>query len=147
MPETAVRVDPALAFRFRVTLDDLALSAGFTDCQGLQAETEVLEYAEGGLNTNLHRFPTRTKHASITLRRGVVGLELWTWYEELVNGLVRRRNGAIAVHDPAGERVVAEWRFRGAFPCKWVGPDLAAGTSAIAVEAVELCHEGLTRSR
>lgn len=144
MPETAARIDPIPAFRFRVTFDELA-PAGFSDCGGLEVETDVQEYAEGGRNTNLLRFPTRTKHASITLKRGIVDTTLWDWYDDVVQGRIRRRNGTIAVHDAAGHAVVAEWQFRDAFPCKWVGPELAATQNAVAVETLELCHQGLVR--
>jgi phage tail-like protein len=146
VPETASRVDPILAFRFRVTFDDLA-EGGFSDCGGLQVETEVQEYAEGGLNTHVLRFPTRTKHTSIVLKRGIVDRVLWDWYDDVIQGDIRRRNGTIAVQDPAGAAVVAEWQFRDAFPCKWIGPELVAGQSAVAVETLELCHEGLGRRR
>jgi phage tail-like protein len=142
--ETAARVDPALAFRFEIALDDLP-AGGFSECTGLQVETEVQEYTEGGLNTNTHRFPTRSKHGSITLKRGIVDRALWDWYDELVQGRVRRRNGTIAVKDPSGGDVVVEWQFRDAFPCKWVGPDLNAAQSSVAVETFELCHQGLER--
>jgi phage tail-like protein len=142
--ETAARVDPALAFRFEIALDDLP-AGGFSECSGLQVETEVHEYTEGGLNTNLHRFPTRSKHGSITLKRGIVDRSLWDWYDELVQGRVRRRNGTIAVKDPSGGDVVVEWQFRDAFPCKWTGPDLNAAQNTVAVETFELCHQGLER--
>lgn len=144
MPEVAARIDPALAFRFAITLDDMS-AGGFSECTGLSIETEVQEYAEGGLNTNVHRFPTRSKHGSITLKRGIVDRALWEWYDDLVQGRVRRRNGTIAVKDTGGEQVVVEWQFRDAFPCKWTGPDLNATQSAVAVESLELCHEGLER--
>lgn len=144
MAETGARRDPALAFRFRVTFDDLP-AAGFADCAGLQSETEVHEYVEGGRNTNVLRFPTRTKHAAITLKRGIVDRTMWDWYDDVVQGRVRRRNGTVAIQDAAGQRVVAEWQFRDAFPCKWIGPDLAASQSAVAVETVEICHQGLVR--
>ena len=144
MAETGARPDPIPAFRFRVTLDDMA-PAGFSDCGGLQVETEVHDYAEGGVNTNLHHFPTRTKETRLTLKRGIVDRALWDWHDELVQGRVRRRNGTIAVFDTAGQRVVAEWQFRDAFPSRWIGPELAAGQSAVAVETLELAHQGLVR--
>jgi phage tail-like protein len=144
MAEVGTRRDPAVAFRFRITFDDLP-PASFSDCGGLQADTEVHEYAEGGRNTNVLRFPTRTKHASITLKRGIVDRAMWDWYDGIVQGQIRRRNGTVSVQDAAGERVVAEWQFRDAFPCKWIGPELSAGQSAVAVETVELCHQGLVR--
>jgi phage tail-like protein len=144
MAETGSRPDPVPAFRFRVTLDDMA-PAGFSDCSGLQVETEVHEYAEGGVNTNLLRFATRSKHAPLTLKRGIVDRALWAWHDDLVQGRVRRRNGTIAVFDTAGQQVVAEWQFLAAFPSRWVGPELAAGQSAVAIETLELSHQGLVR--
>ncbi|MEV6304242.1 phage tail protein [Actinoplanes sp. NPDC051861] len=144
MASTGARVDPALAFRFEIRLDGLA-AGGFSECAGLQAETEVHDYPEGGLNTHVHRFVTRTKHGNLTLRRGVVDRALWDWYAGIIGGLVVRRNGSVLVRDPSGASVVAEWQFRRAFVCKWTGPDLNATQNAVAVETFELCHEGLDR--
>jgi len=146
MAETGARNDPFLAFRFEVRLDDLAVG-GFSECSGLQLETEVHDYAEGGLNTHVRKFPTRTKQINITLKRGIVDRELWDWYYALTQGEVRFRNGSIIVRDPSGAQVVMEWQFRRAFPCKWIGPDLNATQSSVAVETLELCHQGLERRR
>ena len=146
MAETADRQDPILAFRYSITLDDMD-AGGFSECSGIQLETEVQDYPEGGLNTHIRKFPTRTKQSNITLKRGIVDLALWEWYDALVNGDVQLRNGSIVVHDPSGSEDVAEWEFTQAFPCKWQGPDLNASQSSVAVETLELCHEGLKRIR
>jgi phage tail-like protein len=142
--ETAARTDPFFVYRFEVTIDDLA-GGGFAECTGLQVETEVEEYAEGGVNTHLLRFPTRTRQANLVLRRGIVDRALWDWYADIVRGRIVFRNGTVAVQDPSGSDVVMEWQFRRAFPCKWLGPDLNASQSSVAVETLELCHEGLER--
>jgi phage tail-like protein len=144
MAEAGARKDPFLAFRFEVRLDDLPV-AGFSECSGLQLETEVQDYAEGGLNSYVRKFPTRTKQTNITLKRGIVDRDLWNWYWELTQGRVRFRNGSIVVRDPSGEEAVMEWQFRQAFPCKWTGPELNAAQSNVAVETLELCHQGLER--
>jgi phage tail-like protein len=144
MAKTGARNDPFLAFRFEIKLDDLSVG-GFSECSGIQLETEVHDYAEGGLNTHWHKFPTRTKQTNITLKRGIVGKELWDWYYKLTQGEVKFRNGSILVHDPSGEQVVMEWQFRQAFPCKWLGPELNATQNNVAVETLELCHHGLER--
>jgi phage tail-like protein len=146
MAETGARNDPFLAFRFEVKLDDLSVG-GFSECAGLQLETEVQDYAEGGLNTHVRKFPGRTKQTNITLKRGVVDRELWDWCYDLSQGQVRFRNGSILVRDPSGGQVVMEWQFRQAFPCKWLGPELNATQSNVAVETLELCHQGLERRK
>jgi len=144
--EVARRADPFLGFRFEVRVDDLPLG-GFSECGGLQLETEVLDYAEGGLNTVLRKLPVRTKQTNIKLKRGIADRSLWDWHAELVGGVVRRRTGSIRIHDPAGGQVVAEWQFRRAYPVKWVGPELNATQNQVAVETIELVHEGLERMR
>jgi phage tail-like protein len=144
--ETAARTDPLLAFRFEVRLGDLPVG-GFSECGGLQVETEVHDYQEGGLNTNLRRFVTRTRHANLIFKAGIVDRVLWDWHAEVVRGRFRRRSGTVAVRDPSGGRVLAEWHFSDAFPCKWQGPELNAGQNAVAVETFELCHQGLDRRR
>jgi phage tail-like protein len=144
MATTASRVDPFVAFRFEVRLDDLPV-AGFSDCSGLTLETEFLDYAEGGVNDHLHRFPGRSRQQNLVLKRGVVDRDLWDWHAELVRGVVRFRNGSVVVRDQSGTQTRMRFEFRGALPAKWVGPDLSAGAGAVAVETLELAHHGLDR--
>ena len=146
MAETASRKDPFLAFRFEVRLDDMPVG-GFSECSGIQMETEVHDYPEGGLNTHILKFPTRTKQTNITLKRGIVDRTLWDWYDNLVQGQIEFRSGSIAVHDPSGEKDVLRWEFDRAFPSKWTGPDLNATQNNVAVETLELCHHGLKRKK
>lgn len=142
MAETGKRTDPFLAFRYEVQLDDLAV-AGFSEISGLALETEVQDYPEGGLNSHLKKFPGRSKQTNLVLKRGIVGRDLWQWYWDLTQGTVKRRSGSIVVKDPAGSDDVLTFQFRDAFPVKWQGPELNAGQSAVAVETLELTHEGL----
>lgn len=146
MAELASRGDPFAAFCFEVRVDDIPLG-GFSECTGLQREIEVQDYPEGGLNAYLHKLPVRVKQNPITLKRGVADRVLWDWHDELANGIVRRRSGAVAMRDPSGEQVVAEWRFERAYPVKWVGPALNATQNQVAVEQLDLVYEGLTRAR
>ncbi len=138
------RKDPFVAFRFEVRLDDLAV-AGFSECTGLQLETEVQDYNEGGLNTHVRKFPTRTKQSNLVLKRGIVDRVMWQWYWDLTRGRVKRRSGSVIVRDPSGASVVMEWQFREAFPSKWSGPELNATQNNVAVETLELVHNGVER--
>ena len=144
MAESGDRRDPFLAFRFEVRLDDLSV-AGFSECSGLQLEIEVQDYPEGGMNTFVRKFPGRVKQTNITLKRGIVDREMWDWYYDLTQGRLTMRNGSVRIHDPSNEEIEVEWHFRDAFPCKWVGPDLNASQNNVAIESVEICHQGLER--
>lgn len=138
------RNDPFIAFRFEVRMDGKPVG-GFSECSGLQVETEVQEYAEGGLNTHLHKFVTRSKQSNITLKRGIINRDLWEWHNQLVQGQIAHRDGSILLYDPAGEEIVMEWQFRRAFPSKFTGPELNATQNSVAVETLELSHHGLER--
>lgn len=145
MPETGTRADPFFAFRFELVFDDLVVG-GFSEIDGLELETEVHSYAEGGQNTFVHKFPGRTKQSNLRLKHGVADRAIHDWYLDMArNGVVRLRDATILVWDPSGAAVVMEWDLRQAFPCKWTGPALNATQSAVAVESVELCHRGLER--
>lgn len=143
MARTGVRDDPFVAFRFEVKVGDFAV-AGFSECTGLTIETDVHDYQEGGENTYVHRFPTRTKYVNLVLKRGIVDRTLFDWYIALTRGDVRRHRVTITMRDPAGSSdPVAEWELQRAFPVKWQGPDLNATQNTIAVETLDLAHDGL----
>ena len=121
--------------------------AVFTEVSGLQVETDVQNYEEGGNNGFVHRLPGRTKVGNLTLKRGITsGNEFFKWYANVAQGKIDRRHVSLVVFDPEGE-VLAQWDFESAFPVKWVGPQLVADGNALAVETLELAHAGLTRSK
>jgi phage tail-like protein len=144
MPATAARNDPFVAFRFEVRINGMS-PAGFSECTGLQATTEFQDYPEGGLNSYVHKLPTRTKQGTLILKRGIVNTELWEWYYRLTQGQVERRDGSIWVYDPAGQQVVMEWQFLEALPTRWQGADLNASQNNVAVETLELIYHRLKR--
>ncbi len=120
--------------------------AEFAECSGLTIETEVFEYAEGGLNTYTHKLPVRTKYSNITLKRGLdEGQDLFRWYMDTVEHKVSRRHISIQVYDSQGNNV-RKWDLQNAYPVKWTGPDLKADAGAVAIETLEIAHEGLIPS-
>ncbi|WP_166240037.1 phage tail protein [Paenibacillus turpanensis] len=130
------------AFRFQVEIKGLIVG-GFSEVTGMQAETEVMEYREGGVNTHLHYFQKQTKFSRIVLKRGLSqSPELWEWYESSIIGKSKRTNGSIILFSEAGEEV-CRWNFFDAYPVKWVGPHLQATSGSIAIESIEIVHHGL----
>lgn len=144
MPDTGGRNDPFASFRFTITFDGLP-PGGFSDCTGLQMDTDVQDYPEGGLNTHTWKFVTRSKQVNLTLKRGIVNKVLWDWYHDITVGKMTFRNGTISVLDSSGSTPVLEFQILKAFPVKWSGPELSASQSNLAVETLELAHQGLER--
>lgn len=140
--------DPYGNFRFALELDRVHV-AGFAECGGLSVETKVFEYKEGGNNTTTLKFPESTSYGNITLKRGLTASnDLIQWMFDVVNGnfSVNARssnpNIAIILMNEKGFPV-KRWNLVRAFPVKWTGPDLKGNASEVAIESLELAHEGI----
>ena len=132
----------ALALRFHVTIDDQGSLGSWSKCDGLTVEYEVFEYQEGGQNDYVHRLPGRCKYQNIKLTRPLdkTSSDIASWVAGQ-RKKVERSNAEIAVLDPAGE-VVAKWNLNGVYPVRWTGPSLDASGNQIAIETLELAHNG-----
>jgi phage tail-like protein len=136
------RDDPYKAFIFLVEIDGIARAA-FSEVSGLESETAVVEYRMGAEPTTVRKLPGLTKYANIVLRRGVTkDDELWNWRKAVVDGNVDRRNGSITLLDDSHNEVV-RWNFYNGWPSKWEGPALDAKANEVAIETLEIAHEGL----
>jgi phage tail-like protein len=151
------RIDPLSTFNFYITLIDsssiagtlitAALSyavAGFSECSGLEATVEIQDLREGGVNTYVHRFSTRPTYSNLTLKRGVIYLydDLWTWHYNWVQGIGTRKDGLLVLLDES-RNPAKIWKFKSGIPTKWVGPAFNAGQSSVAIESLEIAHQGL----
>lgn len=140
------RLQTYLAHRFLVEIEGLIIG-NFAEIAGLQAETEVFEYREGGSNKTPRRFAGATKYPPLVLKTGMSPLDgLWAWHRDVVAGSITRRNGTIYLVDSHLVPLVW-WNFEDAFPVKWTGPALQASAAAVAFETVEIAHQGLSRPR
>jgi phage tail-like protein len=133
------------AKNFVVDLQGLNVKLGyFTQVTGFSSQVDVLEYAEGGQNTFVHRLPTRTKQGNITLKRGVITSDkaLVEWYDKTV---VQAQPVTLVVtlRDTA-DKPIRTWNFRNAYPVKWTGGDLNAGGTEFLTESLEVAHSGFT---
>jgi phage tail-like protein len=158
---TGVRLDPPLAHNFLVMIADTSsaksvltsgamslvgdvLFGGFSECSGLEMVLVDEKRHEGGLNNTEHRFPTRTTWPNITLKRGVsrVSQSGWDWLYDFGDGKVKRKDGLIvlmdSLHIPHNV-----WTFKRGFPVKFSGPAMRGSASEVAIEALEIAHEGL----
>ena len=147
MPQTGQLIDPYRNFNFLVEfLEGNIAQASFTDCSGLGSTTEIIETREGGDNTTVRKLPGKTTYSDITLKWGLTSsTELWDWRQQIIDGLVVRKNGSIVVFDLTNHTEVARWNFVRAWPSKYTAPTLSAEASDVAIETCEIVHEGLER--
>jgi phage tail-like protein len=151
------RGDPPRAYNFLVSLvnsgsvlttvlqgiQKIAV-AGFSECSGLETTLEVEDYKEGGSNGAVLKFPTRAMWSNLRLKRGIaLNDDLWNWHYDFVIGRGQRRDGVIVLQDDQHSPVKV-WTFTRGLPLKWTGPSLNATQNQVAIEELEIAHEGLT---
>jgi phage tail-like protein len=133
------------AKNFEVDLQGLNVKLGFfTQVTGFSSQVDVLEYAEGGQNTFVHRLPTRTKQGNITLKRGVITSDktLVDWYQKTV---VQAQPVTLVITlKDTTDKPIRTWNFQNAYPIKWTGGDLNAGGTEFLTESLEVAHNGFT---
>ncbi len=139
---------PAAPYRFEVVVDGVPLGS-FTACEGLNAEYEMKEVMEGGVNGYIQRLPGRLKHANVKLSRPLDGTSsnqesLAAWFSRIGRGQGRTqvlRTVGITAYTSGG-LPVARWALHGAIPIRWTGPSFASDGSGVAKETLEFAHQG-----
>lgn len=138
---------PLLTYRYRVEIAGVFV-AGFSEVSGLEQEIEIEEYKEGGMDY-VHKFPTGIKYPNLILKRGMSGNpSLRVWYELVLKSITygglpipKEPMVYIALMDNEGNEKV-RFMLKFAYPVKWIGPQLNATASEVAIETLELAHEG-----
>ncbi len=136
------RNDPYNAFNFVLSVEGMGEVAGFSECSGITSETDIIEYRNGDEEIRVRKIPGLRKFTNITLKRGIVGLQLWDWRKTVMGGKTERKAGSITLQNEAREAVI-RWTFQEGWPSKWEGPSLNAKNNETAVETLEIAVEEL----
>jgi len=143
-----LRDDPYSSLSFLVVIngildDGRSVRASFAEVSGLDMEVTPIEYRNGSEDNTVRKIPGLKKFTNIVLKRGITGdLTLWQWIKTVLDGQVQRANGTIVLLDDSRQEVM-RWHFHRGWPCKLTGPELKAKGNDIAIETLEICHEGL----
>lgn len=138
--------DPYCAFQWKVEIDGLVVGH-FQEVTGLSVQTEVVKFQEGGLNDREHHLMGQTSYANLVLKNGLTdsaALFEWRAMVDTPGRAGARRNGSLVLLDGTVKELV-RWNFVRGWPCKWEGPAFTY-QSAIAVETLEIAHEGIRRA-
>ncbi len=135
---------PLPVFHFQV--DWGGVSLGFSEVSGLSVETQMIEYRDGASPVySTLKMPGLQKYGNITLKRGVVATnnEYFEWWNTVQLNTIERRDITISLLNEEHEPVMV-WKVRNAWPSKVDSPGLKADGNEVAIESIELVHEGLT---
>jgi len=138
------RNDPFRNFNFLVEIDGITRAA-FRECSGLDSSQDPIDYREGGEPLRIRRLPGLNKYSNISLKWGITtDAELWEWRQKASSGNVERKNGSIILLDEKGDEKL-RWNFVEGWPTKWTGPTFNATTGEVAIEALDIVHEGISK--
>lgn len=117
----------------------------FTEVSGLDVETEIIEYRDGANRSySKQKIPGMQKYANVVLKRGIIPADngFFDWWNTVALNQVERRTVTISLLNESHEPVMV-WKVAEAWPAKVTGTDLKAEGNEIAIETIELAHEGL----
>jgi phage tail-like protein len=140
---TGDRKDPFRGFNFKLEIDGV-ICAGFRECSGLENNEnleDVLTRTEPGPTS----IGGRPKYNNITLKHGVSDDHSLVKWGHSPDAKTQRKNGSIILEDEAGNETV-RWNFVEGWPIKWTGPTFNLKKKNVAIHAIQLEHEGITRS-
>lgn len=139
------RNDPYRNFRFRVEIEGLQ-QAGFSEVSGFDASFDVVQYREGNEVITPRKLPGLARYGNISLKWGATeSMELYEWVQECVEGTIERKTVTIIAIDEAGDDV-ATWQVIEAWPVRYTAPNFNGSGAEVAIELLELAHEGMTRT-
>jgi len=135
---------PIPKFHFQVEWGGVRI--GFTEASGLDVETEVIEYREGNsFEYSKLKMPGMIKYGNITLKRGVFAgdNDYFKWWNTVKLNTIERRDLILSLLNEEHEPVVV-WKVKNAWPVKVQSTDLKGDANEVAIESIELAHEGLS---
>jgi phage tail-like protein len=136
--------DPYRSFNFELVIDNIP-SGAFSECSGLTIEVDAVDYREGtDRQNNVRKLVGQSKFTNFVLKRGQTkDISLWAWYGNIRDGIPDRRNVTVNLlneeHTP-----VLRWHAERAWIRKIEAPSFKAIGNEVAIESVEIVHEGLT---
>jgi phage tail-like protein len=144
-----IREDPYGGYNFLITVtgvsdDGNAVKGSFSEISGLETELSPIEYRNGSEDITVRKIAGLKKFTNITCKRGMTGdIDFWNWILAGLSGKIKRAEGSVALLDENRQEVL-RWNFRRGWPCKYTGPGLNAANNEVAMETLEICHEGLS---
>ena len=140
---------PIAKFRFEVDFGLLRQGISFQEVSGLEAETQNIEYraSDNGKEFSTIKMPGVAKYGNVTMKRGIFVKDdtFWAWFNQIKMNTIKRETVIIKLLDES-DHVTMKQTLSKAWPIKITGVDLNSDGNEVAVETLEMAHEGLTIS-
>ena len=137
---------PLPKFYFEVDFGTGMSNCAFQEVSGLEVESQNIEYR----HTNSPEFSTMkmpgiVKSGNVTMKKGVFVKDnkFWDWYDQIKMNVIKRKTVTIKLLDEQGAATMV-WTLQNAWPTKITSTDLKSDGNEVAIESIEISHEGLT---
>lgn len=135
---------PIPNFHFQVKWDTEVMS--FQELSGLDIEAQPIEYRHGDSpEFSTIKMPGIKKSGNVTMKKGVFKSDnkFWDWFNEIKMNTIKRKPVTISLLDEAGSPTMV-WTLANAWPTKISGTNLKSDGNEVAIESIEIAHEGIT---
>lgn len=135
---------PVPTFYFEVIWDSQVMS--FQEVSGLDVTSQVIEHRSGDSKEfSTVKMPGIAKFGNVTMKKGVCKSDntFWEWFNQIKMNTIKRVPVTIRLLDVTGAPTMV-WTLDNAWPTKITGIDLQADGNEVAIETIEIAHEGLT---
>lgn len=135
---------PMPKFYFQVKWDSQVMS--FQEVSGLDIQSEEIKYRHGDSpEFSVIKMPGMKKVGNITMKKGVFkgDNKFWDWFKQIKMNTIKRLPVTISLLDEGGKATMV-WTLTNAWPTKITGTDLKSEGNEVAIESIEIVHEGLT---
>lgn len=142
--EQSANIWPMPKFHFEVKWGEQAMS--FQEVSGLDAQSEEIKYRSGDSKEfSVVKMPGLKKYGNVTMKKGVFkgDNKFWDWFNKIQMNTIERLNVVISLLDEKHAPTMV-WTLKNAWPTKITGTDLKAEGNEVAIESIEIVHEGLT---
>ena len=140
--EQSANVWPMPKFHFMVKWNDVQMS--FQEVSGLDAQSEEIKYRAGDSKVySVVKMPGLIKFGNVTMKKGIFkgNNKLWEWFKKIKMNTIERTDVTISLLDESDTPTVT-WKLKNAWPTKVTGTDLKAEGNEVAIESIEIVHEG-----
>lgn len=135
---------PLPKFYFQVKWDSQVMS--FQEVSGLDVQSEEIKYRHGDSpEFSVIKMPGMKKVGNVTMKKGTFKSDnkFWDWFNQIKMNTIKRLPVTISLLDETGAPTMV-WTLNNAWPTKITGTDLKAEGNEVAIETIEIVHEGLT---
>ena len=135
---------PLPSFQFSVDLGGTIINC--SEVTGLDIELDVIEYRNGNSPAySTQKMSGLRKSSDVTIKKGIFksDKQFYEWFNAVSMNSPERKDVTISLLDQDSAAVMT-WKLNSAWPKKISSPDLKSDSSEVAVEQIEITHEGLT---